>query len=176
MSNGISRTGVREPSRRAAAAWLLAWAIATAWLLVAPLARAAALPAEDGYDLWLRYIPIQDQWQSRYRAAATELIGADTSATLEAAQAELLRGLDGLLGAKPLQAHDVTRDGAIVFGTPGSSSLIRSLSLDLHGVGAEGYFIRTVTTRGHTITVIAANSDIGVLYGAFGFLRPLQTR
>ncbi|MGA9369131.1 MAG: alpha-glucuronidase family glycosyl hydrolase, partial [Steroidobacteraceae bacterium] len=176
MSNGISRTGVQEQSRRAAAAWILAWALAAAWLLVAPLARAVALPAEDGYDLWLRYVPIQDGWQARYRAAATELIGADSSPTLEAAQAELLRGLDGLLAARPLQAHDVTRNGAIVFGTPSSSSLIRSLALDLHGVGAEGYLIRTVTTRGHTITVIAANSDIGVLYGAFGFLRVLQTR
>ena len=36
--------------------------------------------------------------------------------------------------------------------------------------------IRSVTVNGHAATVIAANSDVGVLYGAFHFLRLLQTR
>ena len=185
MSNAISRTGVQERSRRATGAWILPWAMAAACLLVAAIARAdspppdsaaAALPAEDGYRLWLRYVPLQGQWLARYRAAATELVGTDTSPTLRAARAELLRGLSGMLRAKPRTSDAVTRDGAIVFGTPGSSALVRSLHLDLDRMGAEGYLIRTVTVRARTITVIAANSDIGVLYGAFGFLRLLQTR
>jgi alpha-glucuronidase len=80
------------------------------------------------------------------------------------------------LGAAPRPADDVTRDGAIVFGTPASSAIVKSLALGLGSMGTEGYLIRTVTTHGHRVTVIAANSDTGVLYGAFGFLRLLQTR
>ena len=186
MSNAIARTNGREKSRRAAAAWIFPWTLATACLLVVRIAiadalpgataTATALPAEDGYQLWLRYLPVQSEWLTRYRAAATELVGADASPTLRAAQAELLRGLAGLLDATPQPVDDVTRDGAIVFGTPSSSALVRGLALDLQRAGAEGYLIRTVTIRGHTATVIAANSDVGVLYGAFGFLRLLQTR
>jgi alpha-glucuronidase len=43
-------------------------------------------------------------------------------------------------------------------------------------VGNEGYLIRTFAYQGHRVTVIAANTEIGVLYGTFHFLRVLQTR
>jgi alpha-glucuronidase len=80
------------------------------------------------------------------------------------------------LGAAPRAAGDVTQDGAVLLGTPNSSPLVRGLALDLRRVGAEGYLIRTVAVHGHRTTVIAANSDVGVLYGVFGFLRLLQTQ
>jgi len=41
--------------------------------------------------------------------------------------------------------------------------------------GNEGYLIRSLGYEGHRVTVIAANTDIGVLYGTFHFLRLLQT-
>jgi alpha-glucuronidase len=185
MPNPISRMSIRAKSRRASAQWVLPAAIAAAFLALARIASATGLPAagsstepaEDGYRLWLRYVPVESEWLLRYRASASELIAADeASPTLRAAQAELLRGLTGLLGTAPDVAADVTRDGAILFGTPRSSALVNSLSLDLQRAGAEGYVIRTVTLRGHRATVIAANSDVGVLHGAFGFLRLLQTR
>ncbi len=197
MPNPVLRTDVLQMSLRASAA-IFASALAAACLLVVhaaradspPAASAITRPAEDGYRLWLRYLPVHGVWLPRYRASVTELItgthanepaaapgaSADLSPTLRAAQAELLRGLTGLLGAEPQQSRDVTRDGAIVFGTPRSSALVRRLPLDLNRAGAQGYLIRTVTIHGHTATVIAANSDVGVLYGAFGFLRLLQTR
>jgi alpha-glucuronidase len=156
------------------------WVVAMGCLLVVPVAqagaRARALPPEDGYRLWLRYVPVAGQWLARYRADATQLVGADTSPTLAVAHAELARGLTGLLRVRQQAANGVTRDGAIVFGTPRSCALVKALRLDLRQVGAEGYRIRTVTLEGHRVTVIAANTDTGVLYGAFGFLRLLQTR
>ena len=66
--------------------------------------------------------------------------------------------------------------GASFFGTPRSSPVIAlTPHLDLERAGPEGYLIRSVTDDGHRITVIAANEDIGVLYGAFQFLRLIQT-
>jgi alpha-glucuronidase len=176
----ISRMSVRATAPAASA---LLCVIAAAGALFPPAAR-----ADDGYRLWLRYVPVTGAWRARYRAAATELIGgaaprpaaaaspAAPSPTLRAARAELLRGLTGMLGAAPRAAGEVTRDGAIVFGTPRSSALVRGLPLALQRAGTQGYVIRTLTIHGHRATVIAANTDIGVLYGAFRFLRLLQTR
>jgi alpha-glucuronidase len=132
--------------------------------------------AEDGYDLWLRYRPIATERAGEYRASATQLIAGAATPTQAATRAELLRGLGGLLGAAPPLSETITGDGAVIVGTPTSSPLIAKLRLDTDDLGREGYLIRSVTIDGHAATVIAANEDIGALYGAFHFLRLLQTR
>ena len=43
-------------------------------------------------------------------------------------------------------------------------------------MGPEGFLIRSITVDGRRATVIAANEEIGVLYGVFNFLRLIQTR
>ena len=72
----------------------------TALLLAALImaAAAAGARAEDGYDLWLRYRPMSGEWLKSYRDAAREIVPGTPSATLSIAQAELVRGLSGLLG------------------------------------------------------------------------------
>jgi alpha-glucuronidase len=140
-------------------------------LLLAFLAATLfALPAasEDGYDLWLRYHP-------QPRSPARELVAGAASPTLDAAQRELLRGLSGLGGAPVSVVPEPGRSGAVLFGTPRSSKQIAGMSLGLERAGPEGYVIRSTTLGGHSVTVIAANTDVGVLYGAFHFLRLLQT-
>jgi alpha-glucuronidase len=49
------------------------------------------------------------------------------------------------------------------------------LTNDLRSLGAEGFIVRALTVEGRRTIAIAANSDVGVLYGAFRFLRHLQT-
>jgi alpha-glucuronidase len=143
--------------------------------LVALLCAAAPLRAEDGYDLWLRYRLLAPEQAMRYRNQAAQLIAASGTPTREATRSELQRGLAGLLGqALPLSA-DVTRDGAIIVGTAQSSPLIARLRLDSPQLGSEGYVIRSIVVNGHTATVIAAHADVGALYGAFRFLRLVQT-
>lgn len=132
--------------------------------------------AEDGYDLWLRYPPVTGEWLQTYRAAATELVPGKSSPTLEAARSELSRGLGGMLTqAVPVSAAP-SRDGSVIFGTPQSSAVVAGLGLTLDRAGPEGYVIRSLRVQGRQATVIAANTDIGVLYGAFHLLRLLQTR
>jgi alpha-glucuronidase len=132
--------------------------------------------AEDGYDLWLRYRPLEGEWLATYRAAATEIVQPrKPSPTLQTASAELTRGLGGLLRmALPVVARP-TKAGSIILGTPRSSPLIAGLHLDLERLGPEGYVIRSLTYEGHPATLIAASGDVGVLYGTFHFLRLLQT-
>jgi alpha-glucuronidase len=147
-------------------------------MLALLLAVACVRPAraEDGYELWLRYRPITAVQAQGYRPYATQLIAGRSTPTLDAARDELLRGLGGLLREVPPSSNAVTRDGAIILGTPASSTLVAGLGLELAGLGREGYLIRSVRVDGHPATVIAGNSDTGVLYGAFRFLRLLQTR
>jgi len=45
----------------------------------------------------------------------------------------------------------------------------------LRSLGREGFLIRNVFMEGHRAIVIAGNEDLGVLYGAFAFLRLIQT-
>ena len=143
-------------------------------LAVVTLAIDAAR-AEDGYDLWLRYRPIDGQTANHYRSAVTELVVSGDSPTIEAAKAELRRGLKGLLGAAIPEASAPARPGALVVGAPRSQPLLGAAGLEVRELPANGYVIRTVSLEGRPAIAIAANDDLGLLYGAFHFLRLLQT-
>jgi alpha-glucuronidase len=149
-------------------------------LLAALIALALAAPAgaEDGYELWLRYHPLKDgALRAGYRAALGGLVIPASSPTLRAARDELLRGLGGLLDRELPLVASPDRDGLVVAGTPAGSATVAALGLreELRRAGEEGYLIRSLPVAGHRATVIAANADIGVLYGAFHLLRLVQT-
>jgi alpha-glucuronidase len=144
-------------------------------LMLVALLCAAPSRAEDGYDLWLRYRPLASEQVNIYRSHATELIAGNTTPTQRVTLNELQRGLGGLLGRELPSSQRVTRDGAIIVGTPSSSALIASLHLHAEHLGDEGYVIRNVAVDGHTATIIVGRDDIGALYGVFHFLRLLQT-
>lgn len=146
-------------------------------LLLFAIVGAVSAPAsaEDGYDLWLRYRPTESGAKQQYAAMSKAIVIARHSATLDAAAGELERGLNGMLGTKvPITTN--IQAGAVLIGTPASSSAIAALRLPLSGLGREGFLLRRVSVRGTRLTVIAANDDIGVLYGSFAFLRLIQTR
>jgi alpha-glucuronidase len=145
-------------------------------LWVAGLAAAPIASAEDGYDLWLRYRPVEQPWADRYRAALTQLIAGSESPTLRVAHAELRRGLQGLLGVTLTGAANVSQDGAVIIGTRRSLPLLAGLKLSLPAPGSQGYAIRSAAVGGHRALVVAAEDDVGVLYGVFHLLRLLQTR
>ena len=143
-------------------------------ILFLPVATA---DAEDGYRLWLRYDALPSQMIAVYRQGVTSLVVSGNSATLDAIRSELLNGCTGLLGSPVRVASDVNRDGAVVVGTPKTSQLIAGLrwERELSQLGADGFRIRSVKIGAHSVTVIAANGELGALYGAFHFLRLMQT-
>ena len=148
-------------------------------LAFAPLMGCAGTPAraDPGYELWLRYGQVSDAaLLGRYRAAIARVVVEGGSPTLLAARDELARGLDGLLGMS-LPVGGPAGAGTVLAGTPSSSRLIAGLPLaaELSRLGPEGYLVRSVVSDGRPLIVIAANADVGVLYGAFGLLRHLQT-
>jgi alpha-glucuronidase len=130
--------------------------------------------AEDGYALWLRYPKAADATLSALSRHAGTILAPGTSPTMAAARAELTRGLEGLTGHAPATVA-TPQDGTIWIATPAESPEIARLSLRLDTLGQEGYAIRSLEVGGKVVTVIAANSDRGLLYGAFHFLRLAQT-
>ncbi|HEX8063436.1 MAG TPA: alpha-glucuronidase family glycosyl hydrolase, partial [Allosphingosinicella sp.] len=137
--------------------------------LLVLLVGASPARAEDGYDLWLRYRPLPPALQRQYAPYLGRVAVPGSSPTLHAAELELRRGISGLVGARPAGG------GIVLAGTPRSSAEIARLRLPLAALGDEGFLIRSVGSKGRPAIVIAANRDIGVLYGAFALLRRLQT-
>ncbi|TXJ29486.1 MAG: alpha-glucuronidase [Chitinophagaceae bacterium] len=137
-----------------------------------------AAKAETGYDLWLRYKPVENKiLLQSYRKSITTIITKGSSATMKIANDELMNGLSGLLQIKINNSTAVNRDGSVIAGTPGSSALISQAGIDglLQKTGEEGYIIVTKIINGKKCILISGNSDKAVLYGSFHFLRLLQT-
>ncbi len=140
--------------------------------MLLPLLVAAA-PAEDGYELWLRYRPVADAAQLKARAGSI-VLAAPNTATTGAAVAELQRGLKGMLGRDiPLAA--AMQDGALVLARPDAMPELRGPGFGLAALGDEGYLLRATRLKGRAVTLIAANTDQGLLYGAYAWLRAAGT-
>ena len=131
--------------------------------------------ADDGYRLWLRYEQLPQRSLSMYRQSIQSIAVQGKSATFDAIRRELSAGCAGLLGT-PIVVGD--RDEAsVIVGTPETSDFIRKLGwvVELQRLNTGGYRIRTVRQRNRNVVVIASWTDVGALYGAFHFLRLLQT-
>jgi len=168
-----------KTSRRAFVATSLAGA---AGLCVGGLAKsslaveAAVSPAaEDGYKLWLRYAP-PGTGTRHYRQAVRQLCVEGSSATCGIIREELRAGTSAMLGLAPPMNRDGVGDGAVIVGIPANSAVISGLgwAADLSSLGEEGFILRSMRLHGRNVTVIAANTDLGALYGSFHWLRRLQ--
>src|SRR5690606_5613805 len=134
--------------------------------------------AEDGYRLWLRYELVKDQaLLDNYREVFAEMIVPGNTATGIVAKRELQKRLGGHLGMDVRLVKTLSATNSSVAGTPDNSSFMASLDLggELKELGSEGYLLLTVQGKGRKTTVIAANTDIGMLYGSFHLLRLIQT-
>lgn len=172
------RAVLARPSLRAlpARAWVLVMALCSG--CGAAAASASAPANEDGYDLWLRYPRLSDVGRlTEYRRALSNVVVSGDSPPVRAARAELERGLSGMLGSQVVFSDRCKGGGSLVLGTPQSSELVRSPSIaaQLSSLGSEGYLIRSTHVGAEPAIVIAANSDLGLLYGTFRFLRQLQS-
>jgi alpha-glucuronidase len=126
--------------------------------------------AEDGYKLWLRYQKINNsQLLQQFRTNFSTIRVLGTSVTTMAAKQELIKGLEGLLDKKISEV----KTNESVFVTVVNSEVKNAVSSeDLKKIGDEGFIIKKISGNK---TLITANTDTGLLYGVFHFLRLLQT-
>ncbi len=132
------------------------------------------LYAEDGYRLWLRYDKIEDnRLLPEYRNRIQSFFIDGTSPTLIAAKKEMLMGLQGLLDKKIPGINKIADNSVAVFKK--SSSVLKNINVNYDVLGTEGFAIISNKGAIKNVTIITANTDIGLLYGVFQFLRLLQT-
>ncbi|HYW70475.1 MAG TPA: alpha-glucuronidase family glycosyl hydrolase [Pyrinomonadaceae bacterium] len=146
-------------------------------LLVTLMALGSVARADDGYRLWLRYDPLPAANREVYRARVRAIVAPGNSPTIAAAREELRDGCSGLLGQPIPLTDNFESEGVILLGTPQTSKEVAALHLEgqLAALGPEGFIIRAVRLKTRQIIVIAAQGEAGALYGAFRFLRLLQT-
>ena len=124
-----------------------------------PFARRGDHESEDVYRLGCGTIPAAPA------AAATgpahPVVVQGQSPILDSMRTELVSGCTGLLGRPVTAAEDVTRDGAVVVGTPQSSPLIAGLKWErqLAALGPEGFRIRSVNLGPRSVIVIASSGE-----------------
>ncbi len=145
------------------------------FIALASMACSAGARAEDGYDLWLRYVPLDPSLAADYRTQLGEIVAPDQTTTQRAAREELVRGLTGLLGTAPRIQNETSAGNVLAIGTPQSSALIAPFRDEVESLGEEGYLLKRTRRDGRDVLLVAARNDIGVLYGTFHLLRLLQT-
>lgn len=88
---------------------------------------------------------------------------------------ELCRYIYGLSGKLPVVSSDMKGPGYVV-GRPGHHPLLDRLlsegqiKLSAGSPGPQGYLLKKLSLDGQEIIVIAANDEVGVLYGVYGLL------
>jgi len=149
---------------------------ATSLAILTLLFITMTVKADDGYRLWLRYDKISEPLANAYRSKIKSINVSGNSYALDAARNELKIGLDGLLDESIQQAEKLS-DGALIVGTPKTSLLIAGLKIEneLAKLGGEGFIIRSIKIKNRNAVVIASSGETGALYGAFHFLRLVQT-
>jgi alpha-glucuronidase len=129
--------------------------------------------AESGEDAWLRYARLDPATSHEYDTIPATVITVGDSVLLKSAQAELLRGVRGMLGRTLRIEVGTPSEPAIVLGTieqihkldPGFK-----LRSDLHG---DSYGLFSARIRGYSAIVITGSTDRAVLYGSFSLLRKI---
>lgn len=148
-------------------------------LFILFLCASFCLKAENGYELWLRYQPLQDKaLQDNYRKQITGYFIDGSSETLSIAKEELSNGLSGLLGQKYIQSNSASSPTVSLIAGQGTSPALSHTGIGqlLLDIGDEGFIIVSKTINGKKKIIVSGNTDKSVLYGIFHLLRLIQTQ
>ena len=147
------------------------------FFLLILFSSAMSCMAENGYDLWLRYKNITNKnLQDKYKRLVQEILIEEESSTFSVIKTELKLALKGMLGKEPVFVKSGRNSTFIIART--SSSLVKnekSLDPDIKQMGEEGFMITSRSMNGKKVILITGNTDAGILYGVFHFLRLMQT-
>src|SRR5215469_13185602 len=130
--------------------------------------------AEDGSQVWLRYVPLTAQEAHRYASLPAKSVVLGTPAVLATAQNELTRGVRSMLGRELRTVDHSSREPAIVLAT--LSDLKRD-SADLAApsdLKKDAYWLTHKKIRGADCLIVTSPNDRGVLYGVFALLRKIS--
>lgn len=145
------------------------------WLLIIFTLTLTLLKAENGYDLWLRYTKISSPaLLTEYKRQINSPAVAGSSQTISIIKAELIKAFSGLTGTNYTISSSINNSARFIAGIASSSGIISTIITkdELDRIGNEGFIIKAKPGK----TIITANTNIGLLYGVFHFLRLMQTQ
>ncbi|HEY1948404.1 MAG TPA: alpha-glucuronidase family glycosyl hydrolase [Bryobacteraceae bacterium] len=133
---------------------------------------ALSLRAETGYDAWLRYAFIDDpNVRQSYTHLPATIVILDPTTVIETAAQEASRGVRGMLAKTLRMQTQLPNEDCILLGTMAAvKRALPGLSLPT-SLQEDGYLLRTTASGGHSILLVTALNDRGVLYGTFALLR-----
>jgi alpha-glucuronidase len=146
-------------------------------LLLAAFCFASSwMRAESGYELWLRYQPVQNQTVfAEYRKLVSASL-SDGGAAMTVIRQEMDRAFTGMIGIKPKYSKGFNENSPLVLALFNAFKDISWASAeDRKKVGKEGFILKSVTFSGQTRIIIGANTEAGLLYGCFQLLREMAT-
>ncbi|HSC53260.1 MAG TPA: alpha-glucuronidase family glycosyl hydrolase [Phnomibacter sp.] len=133
--------------------------------------------AESGYDLWLRYPALgNSSVKSSYTKFTSISIDA-AAATTTVLEREFLMALKGILSVKP-SIYKGFNASAAVFVVPAAVAVQQKwmAASDTNSLGQEGFKMKSITFLGRQRLLITANTDAGLLYGSFQWLRMMASQ
>lgn len=130
--------------------------------------------AENGYDLWLRYVKISNPvLLQQYKQQLVSPVVLGSSSTVSVIRTELATALKGLTGNVYTLSSSLTSTNTLIIGKADASKILSSLVTkeELKQLGEEGFVIKAKPGK----TIITGNTDVAVLYGLFHYLRLMQS-
>lgn len=131
---------------------------------------------EDGANLWLRYVRIENaQVRKAYEEQFQHFMPLQADGELKEIVEEVNLAIAGMIGKQPKQTEKLL-DGTLVCGVYEHSPLLQKLisSADLKNLKNDGFLIRHLVSNKRNVTVVTSNSAAGVMYGAFYLIRCMQ--
>ena len=123
--------------------------------------------AEDGSRLWLRFSDVNAS-MCKFSGIVGESYSLPVT-EFQIAWNEITKST--------LPHQKTILDNSLIIGTLKDKSINNlGLSAEIKDLGNEGYLIRSLNSKGKMLTIVAANSDAGLLYGVYGLLRIIQTQ
>lgn len=122
--------------------------------------------AEDGSQLWLRFQKIEPSYVS-----FSAIRGEESAMAIEEFQSAWTQ----LYGNRLSMTKQLRNNTLLI--VKSNDRLIKDLlpSSDLKKITKEGYIIRSTQRNNQNYTIVTAQSDAGLLYGAYHLLRLIQT-
>jgi len=143
------------------------------FILALAAAGAIFLPqahAETGEAAWLRYAPLDAQAVRQYSALPAVVVKLGDSPVLDSAQAELVRGIRGMLGRTLREEKRLPQEPAILLATLSSLKALAPELASGVNLGEDGFLLATDKIDGFACLVVTSPDERGVLYGVFSLL------
>lgn len=134
--------------------------------------------SKDGYKLWLVYSPVEN---AEMKAQITPLFSGifffGKSPTYEVIRKEFEITGKKMLGKSPVYSTDRLSSASLWLGTREQLSQVLSFDqqIKIKNLGEDGFWIGKIEVNGESYLSIVGNRPVGVLYGAFNWLKSIQT-